>query len=33
MTGGTCDVQPGSLFPALHRLEEAGAAGTPRTRN
>jgi transcriptional regulator len=24
MTGGTYDVQPGSLFPALHRLEEAG---------
>ncbi|MBV9305787.1 MAG: PadR family transcriptional regulator [Acidobacteriaceae bacterium] len=25
MTGGTFDVKPGSLFPALHRLEEAGA--------
>ena len=24
MTSGTFDVQPGSLFPALHRLEEAG---------
>ena len=24
MTGGTFAVQPGSLFPALHRLEEAG---------
>src|SRR5688500_19174755 len=24
LTGGTFDVQPGSLFPALHRLEEAG---------
>ena len=24
MTKGTFDVQPGSLFPALHRLEEAG---------
>jgi len=24
VTGGTFDVQPGSLFPALHRLEEAG---------
>jgi transcriptional regulator len=24
MTGGTFRVQPGSLFPALHRLEEAG---------
>src|SRR5215468_1372730 len=24
MTGGTFSVQPGSLFPALHRLEEAG---------
>ena len=24
MTGGTVVVQPGSLFPALHRLEEAG---------
>jgi transcriptional regulator len=23
-TSGTFDVQPGSLFPALHRLEEAG---------
>jgi len=25
ITGGTFLVQPGSLFPALHRLEEAGA--------
>ena len=25
ITGGTFVVQPGSLFPALHRLEEAGA--------
>ena len=24
MTAGTFVVQPGSLFPALHRLEEAG---------
>src|SRR5262245_9027018 len=24
MTAGTFRVQPGSLFPALHRLEEAG---------
>lgn len=24
MTGGAFDVQPGSLFPALHRLEEQG---------
>jgi PadR family transcriptional regulator PadR len=24
ITGGTFLVQPGSLFPALHRLEEAG---------
>ena len=24
LTGGTFDVQPGSLFPALHRLEEQG---------
>lgn len=24
MTGGTFLVQPGSLFPALHRLEDAG---------
>jgi transcriptional regulator len=24
ITGGTFIVQPGSLFPALHRLEEAG---------
>jgi PadR family transcriptional regulator PadR len=24
ITGGTFGVQPGSLFPALHRLEEAG---------
>src|ERR1700680_829813 len=24
VTDGTFDVQPGSLFPALHRLEEAG---------
>ena len=24
ITKGTFDVQPGSLFPALHRLEEAG---------
>ncbi len=23
LTGGTFQVQPGSLFPALHRLEEA----------
>jgi PadR family transcriptional regulator, regulatory protein PadR len=24
MTNGTFDVKPGSLFPALHRLEEQG---------
>ncbi|MGH7501785.1 MAG: PadR family transcriptional regulator [Longimicrobiales bacterium] len=24
ITGGTFEVGPGSLFPALHRLEEAG---------
>ncbi len=24
MTGGTFAVKPGSLFPALHRMEEAG---------
>ena len=24
MTGGTFEVKPGSLFPALHRMEEAG---------
>jgi PadR family transcriptional regulator len=24
ITGGTFDVKPGSLFPALHRLEEQG---------
>ena len=24
MTGGTFQVRPGSLFPALHRLEESG---------
>jgi|SRR5271154_1945696 len=24
LTGGTFDVKPGSLFPALHRMEEAG---------
>src|SRR5262245_20600816 len=24
MTAGAFDVKPGSLFPALHRLEEAG---------
>ena len=24
ITGGTFSVQPGSLFPALHRLEDAG---------
>ncbi len=24
ITGGTFDVQPGSLFPSLHRLEERG---------
>jgi transcriptional regulator len=25
ITGGTFAVQPGSLFPALHRLEESGS--------
>lgn len=25
ITGGAYDVRPGSLFPALHRLEEAGS--------
>ena len=24
MTGGTFDLKPGSLFPALHRLEQQG---------
>jgi len=24
LTGGTFQVKPGSLFPALHRMEEAG---------
>jgi transcriptional regulator len=24
ITNGTFDVKPGSLFPALHRMEEAG---------
>jgi PadR family transcriptional regulator len=24
ITGGTFDVKPGSLFPALHRMEQAG---------
>ncbi|MDQ3118122.1 MAG: PadR family transcriptional regulator [Verrucomicrobiota bacterium] len=24
ITGGTFDVKPGSLFPALHRMEESG---------
>jgi PadR family transcriptional regulator PadR len=24
ITGGTFDVKPGSLFPALHRMEEGG---------
>lgn len=24
VTGGTFDVKPGSLFPALHRMEQAG---------
>lgn len=24
MTGGTFQVKPGSLFPALHRMEESG---------
>jgi transcriptional regulator len=24
MTGGTFQVKPGSLFPALHRMEQAG---------
>ena len=24
LTGGTFNVKPGSLFPALHRMEEAG---------
>lgn len=26
MTNGTFQVKPGSLFPALHRMEEAGWA-------
>lgn len=36
ITGGTFQVQPGSLFPALHRLEEAGwvrAAWKPSENN
>jgi transcriptional regulator len=24
VTGGTFDVKPGSMFPALHRMEQAG---------
>jgi PadR family transcriptional regulator PadR len=28
ITQGTFSVQPGSLFPALHRLEEAGWLGS-----
>jgi transcriptional regulator len=24
ITGGTFDVKPGSMFPALHRMEQAG---------
>lgn len=35
ITGGTFDVKPGSLFPALHRMEEEGWISsfweTPRT--
>ena len=35
ITGGTFDVKPGSLFPALHRMEEEGwippFGETPRT--
>ena len=35
ITNGTFSVKPGSLFPALHRLEEAGGSrrrgGRPRT--
>src|ERR1041384_6596741 len=27
VTGGTFQVKPGSLFPALHRMEEAGWLG------
>jgi transcriptional regulator len=35
ITGGTFLVQPGSLFPALHRLEEAGwlSAGWEASEN
>ena len=35
MSGGTFVVQPGSLFPALHRLEEAGwlASGWDASEN
>jgi len=28
VTSGTFDVKPGSLFPALHRMEEAGWLGS-----
>src|SRR5262252_628994 len=28
VTGGTFQVKPGSLFPALHRMEEAGWLGS-----
>jgi PadR family transcriptional regulator len=31
ITNATFDVQPGSLFPALHRLEEAGWLTSPRS--
>ena len=31
VTGGTFQVKPGSLFPALHRMEEAGWVAVERT--
>jgi Predicted transcriptional regulators len=31
ITGGTFAVEPGSLFPALHRMEEEGFGQTPKT--
>ena len=29
ITNGTFQVKPGSLFPALHRMEEAGGSRRP----
>ena len=33
ITRGTFSVQPGSLFPALHRLEESGALSSSSSRS